>query len=134
MTETTTGEVEGDSENVAVGTRNRQRTDSRSQRQGDTQQNVNFSNPDSMHLWMKLMEVASIVNSLVLQMDDLPNRVGRLERLEVVVKPGPEVIIRPAAHDTVNLSVRMIVIMFVVALFLSLALAVFLIYWQVANV
>lgn len=62
----------------------------------------------------KLMEMASDIRALVAQ--NLPIRVDRLERLEVVVRPGPppEVTVRPLAHDTVNLSVRMIVIIILV--------------------
>lgn len=129
MTDTTTGTVGDDADQVAQGKRNQQLYSS-------PQQSVTFTNPDSMQLWVKLLEVANTVSNLVIQMDDLPNRVGRLERLEVVVKPGPppEVIVRPLAHDTVNLSVRMIVVIFLVSLVAAMALVAWLVFLQVANV
>lgn len=91
----------------------------------------------------RLLEMAADIRALVAQMDDLPfkvgrltDQVGRLERLEVVVKPGPppEVIVRPVTHDTVNLSIRMIVVIFSVALVAVLALVAWLVFLQVANV
>lgn len=119
---------------VAQGKRNQQQN----MRAGDTY----VGSPGDFPIW-KLMEMAADIRVLVSQMDDLPNKVGRLtdqvgrlERLEVVVKPGPppEVVIRPVAHDTVNLSVRMIAVIFLVALVVVLVLVAWLVLIQVARV
>lgn len=120
----TEGTVE-DGEQVAVGRGNRQQN----MRAGD----VHVGGAGEFPAW-KLTEMSSDIRALVAQ--NLPNRVERLERLEVVVRPGPppEVIVRPLAHDTVNLSVRMIAIIFLVALVAVLALVAWLVFLQVANV
>lgn len=95
-------------------------------------QNVTFSNPDNMMLWAKLLEIGGTVNHLVIQMDNLPHRVDRLERLEVVVRPGPEVILRPATHDSVTLSAKTLIFIFLVALLAVLALVAWLVYLQIS--
>lgn len=132
MSDSTTGTVGNDADQVAQGKRNQQQT----MRAGD----VHVGASGDFPVW-KLMEMAADIRALVLQMDDLPykvgrltDQVGRLERLEVVVREGPEVVIRPVAHDTINLSVRMIAIIFLVALVAVLALVAWLVFLQVARV
>lgn len=131
MTETNTGggaSVGGDAKTGAFTGRDDR---SQSMRAGDTYVGAAGDFP----LW-KLIEMDGNIRALVIQMDDLPNRVGRLERLEVVVKPGPppEVIVRPLSHDTVNLSVRMILVVVLVAFLIVVSMVAWLVYLQVANV
>lgn len=123
------GAVGDDADQVAQGSRNRQQA--QTMRAGDTYVGAAGDFP----LW-KLIEMDGNIRALVIQMDDLPNRVGRLERLEVVVKPGPppEVIVRPLSPDTVNLSVRMILVVVLVAFLIVVSMVAWLVYLQVANV
>lgn len=130
MTDETTGEVKGESENVAIGSHNRQRTDSRNQRQGD--QTFTFTNSDSMQLMFKLQEmtadirdVKSDVRALDLKIDGLPDRVGKLEKLEVTVRPVVE------TTNSANLSVRMIITLLSIVSVVTIGLVVFLVYVQV---
>lgn len=106
-----TGTVGDDAENVAIGKniRTRQNTDSHSQRLGD--QTFTFSSNDSLQLMWKLQEMTADIRDAIrdiklldIKLDNLPDRVGRLEKLEVVVRPEAA---RPT-EESFNLSVRMI--------------------------
>lgn len=121
----TTGTVGDDAGQAAQGKRNQQQN----MRAGDTY----VGTQEGFPVW-RLIEMAADIRALI--SERLPSRVERLERLEVVVRPGPppEVVVRPIANDTVNLSVRMIVIIFLVALVAVLALVAWLVFLQVANV
>lgn len=123
--DTTTGTVGDDAAQVAQGKRNQQQT----MRAGD----VHVGASGDFPVW-KLVEMSSDIRSLIAQR--LPERVDRLERLEVVVRPGlpPEVIVRPLPNDTVHLSVWMIAVIIIVVMAIALGMAAFLIYSQVANV
>lgn len=57
----------------------------RNSQRSDMQQSVNFSNPDSMQLYLYLTAMDANIRELTVKMDDLPNRVSQLElaRLEV---------------------------------------------------
>lgn len=123
--DTTTGTVGDDADQVSQGKRNQQQN----MRAGD----VHVSGAGEFPNW-KLMEMASDIRALV--NERLPSRVERLERLEVVVRPGPppEVVVRPIANGTVNLSARMILVIFLVALFAVVGLVAWLVFLQVANV
>lgn len=126
MAEQTTGTVGSDAENVVIGRSNRQSTDSRNQ-------NVTFTSQDNLQLWFKLQEVVSDirdlrgdVRALDLKIDGLPDRVGRLEGLEVVVRPAAG-----AAAESVNLSIRMIFTILLIVGLTVLVLVAALIYFQV---
>lgn len=120
--------VKGDAETGQFTGRD-DRKNQQNMRAGDVHVAASGNFPD----W-KLIEMATDIRALVAQR--LPERVDRLEKLEVVVRPGPppEVIVRPIANDTVNLSVRMIVIIFLVALVAVLGLVAWLVFLQVARV
>lgn len=127
----TTGTVEG-GEQVAVGRGNKQNS-RRDSARSDPQQNMFFNNPDNMQIWVKLLDLTADIRDLNTKMDDLPGRVGRLERLEVVVRPSPEIVVHPVS-DSINLSARVIFTVLAVALLFVLALVGFLLYLQVLRV
>lgn len=126
-------DVGDEADTVAVGKGNQQqRQDPRQQmRSGD----INFTNPDSFQIWVKLLDMAAQIRELTIQMDDLPRRVTRLEDTEVIVRPGPEVVIRPAAkHETTNLSLQAVLIIVMAAVVVVVVLVAALVFWQVSNV
>lgn len=130
MTEISTGggaNVGGD-----ISARNVAGRDDRAQtqRSGD----IHFSNQDNWTLYLKLTEMLVDIRSLNvkvealdLKIDGLPDRVGRLEKLEVVVRPE----LSSHASESVNLSVRMIIAISFAAFLVVVALIGFLIYLQV---
>lgn len=97
------------------------------------QQTVTFSPPGDMSMWFKILEHGAQIQELFRQMDSLPTRVDKLERVEVVVKPGPEVIVTRTEAETRNLSVRMIFVVLTVSLLVSLLVVAFLVYVQVTK-
>lgn len=129
----TEADVGDDAGQAAIGKGNQQQSsDNRSRprqdmRGGDTY----FGKPDDMQVWVRLLDMAAQIREITAQMD-------RLERTEVVVRPGPEVVIRPSTPapvpDSVNLSVRVIFAILILALVLVVALVVVLIFLRVSNV
>jgi len=111
--------------------RNQQRYDNRN----DPQQNVNIGGGDGGHfqMWAKILEHGMEIQNLVRQMDNLPDRVTKLERLEVVVKPGPEVVIKQTATSAGNFSMRALFVVLIIALIVVISLVAFLVYWQVSR-
>lgn len=102
--------------------------DSQSQRAGDTYYGGQGGD-DNRYIFFKMLEMAGDIQALSIKIDDIPGRVGRLERTEVVVRPGPEVIVRPLEQpgDSINLSVKAVIIILAVALLLVLILVVILV-------
>jgi hypothetical protein len=130
-------DVGDDAENIVAGKENQQQASrirndpKQSMRSGD----VYFNNQDNLQIWMKLIELASKLSDLTMQMDDLPNRVGRLERMEVVVRPGPEVVIRPIppSTDPTLLTMRSLFTILIVAVIIIGGLIGFAVFWQVIH-
>lgn len=92
------------------------------------------SQSDNMQIWMKILEMAADMRVFAEKLDDLPGRVGRLEKTEVVVRPGPEVVIRPIQQsDSVNLSLRVVYIILIGSLVLVGLLVAVLIFQGLAN-
>lgn len=118
-------EVGDEAQNVNAGKRNTQNT----QRAGD---NYFGGQPgsDLMQVWIRLSEHGQQINDLIRQMDDLPNRVRQLEKTEVIIRPGPEVIIRPVQE---SMSVKTLSQILIAALIIVILLIGYLVYWTVTN-
>lgn len=133
MADKITADVGDEAESLAIGKGNQQQRNAARQnmRAGD----INFTSPDSLQIWVKLLDMAAQIRELTIQMDDLPRRVTRLEDTEVIVRPGPEVVIRPAArvNETTNLSLQTVLIIVLVAAVVVVALVGVLVYLQVSN-
>jgi len=100
------------------------------QRAGDMY--VGTGERNDMSVWVEIMRLSSRIQELTQQMDNLPNRVDQLERTEVIVKPGPEVMIRqvavaPPPVDAIVLTAKTLLII----LFVSLILIAILVGWLI---
>lgn len=106
-----------------------------SQRAGDI--NVTGGGGGGENWIWRMMEMAQQIRELTRDMDNLPARVTRLEQMEVVVRPAvPEIVFRPPSHaqpESINLSVRMVFTILIVALVFVIAMVGLLIYLRLAN-
>jgi hypothetical protein len=119
------GTVGREADGVVVGKGNTQQ----SNRAGD----INLSGQSNEYaVWFKLLEMADQIRALVRDMDDLPNRVRRLEDVEVIVKAS-EVVIRPRAQDVNSLTDRMLLIILIVMLVAVLVVVATFIFWVISN-
>lgn len=119
------------------------------QRSGD----INFGGGD-MNIWSKLLEMKDDIRAvntdlrdlnrqtaeITRKIDDLPGRVARLEKTEIVVHPGPEGVIRlmppavlPNPPDSVVLSVKALFTILIVAVLLVVALIGVLVFLRLTH-
>lgn len=81
---------------------------------------------DGMQIWMELFKHARSIQELSMQLENVTGRVFRLEKMELKVGPGPEVIIRPST-EALNISMRTLAVALGVLLIVTIAAVVYLI-------
>jgi hypothetical protein len=93
---------------------------------------MNFNNQDNMQIWVKILEMSNEISALAAKLDDLPNRVGRLEGLQVVVKAAPAQA-QPYEGERTELkdySLKTVFTVLTIILLLILGLVIFLVFTQ----
>lgn len=93
-------------------------------------------NADYIQLWMKILELAQQIREVTFQVNQaagLPDRVRRLEEgLEVVIRSGPEILIRPNS-ESVRISVHTLISILIGVVVVVIILVAYLVYLQLQN-
>lgn len=107
-------------------------TERQTQRAGDNYFNTAGEN---QQIWFKILDIANEINALTRQIQDLLRRMDNMERTEVVVRPGPEVRIRPIGKEpvSINLPMSIVLAILVVAVLVAVTIAVVLFMLRVQN-
>jgi hypothetical protein len=124
-------------ENIVVGKKNRQAS-----QRSDPRQTVNVDSSSSNDGWIRneILSHGAQIRELAYRLDDIPNKfqalqadVKKLQDVEITVRPDT-VVIKPVTTppQSLNLSMRALLVVLIVALFIVIVL-VGLLYWQVAN-
>lgn len=117
------GSVGEDARGVAVG----KGISQQSNRAGD----IHLSGGENA-MWYKLLEMQNDIRDLAYKLDRILERVGKLERVEVVVTPT-EVVVRPRTQEVKGLTDRMLLIVLIVMLIAVLAVVTLFVVWVVRN-